>query len=241
MSHKVTHNVSPWSQFLPPCCAATSPTHLLLVPFSPPSHSYHSSLSPLSHLSVISLSSGLSSLVHNFADSLGRVTVSIGVQDWIFLGRGSILGAVLQRIIHVQILCDTQKRARSITLSTSLLRSSTLGCLPQNDSADTIWVPPSSPPRCPLDLCQTREQTRNGCMPKYSGKESKQHICWVEKRSEMPWCLKGSAVVWRSKVQTHSMRWDTESLGAVLGEGQMWVTMGYSVWKEAQQFLKDWK
>lgn len=173
MSHKVTHNVSPWSQFLPPCCAATSPTHLLLVPLI-----CTIPLSPLSHLSVISLSSGLSTLVHNFA-ALVRQSHSFhqGPSDWIFLGRGSILGAVLQRRIHVQILCDTPERAQCITLSASLLCFSILGCLPQNDSADTIRVPPSSPPRCPLDRCQTREHTRNGCTPKYSGKESKQHIC----------------------------------------------------------------
>lgn len=34
-------------------------------------------------------------------------------------------------------------------------------------------------------------------------------------------------VVWRSKVQTHGARWAAESLGAVLGEGQMWVVMGH--------------
>lgn len=34
-------------------------------------------------------------------------------------------------------------------------------------------------------------------------------------------------VVWRSRVQTHSVRWAVESLGAVLGGGQTWVVMGY--------------
>lgn len=73
------------------------------------------------------------------------------------------------------------------------------------------------PPRCPLDPSQTREQTRNWSMPKYSGKESKQYICWMDKRSEMPWCLKGSVVVCWSKVQIHSRRWN-------------WVTWGRARW-----------
>lgn len=110
MSHKLTHNVPTSSQFHPPChagrCCLPNPsashpflTLFPVIPFlSRPFPIFLSSLShPASHHLFITL-----------RHSLGRVTVPIRVQDWIFLGRGSILGAVLQRIIHVQILCDTQ-------------------------------------------------------------------------------------------------------------------------------------
>lgn len=84
-------------------------------------------------------------------------------------------------------------------------------------------LPPSLPPCCPLDLCQVREQigSGHGCMPKYSGKGSKEHICWVGKRAEMAWCLKGGTVekVGWSKGERHRVRWEVESQGTTEVDG----------------------
>lgn len=95
----------------------------------------------------------------------------------------------------------------------------------QSDRILTVWVPSSLPPHCPLDLCQTREQieSRHGCVPKYSGKESKEHICCVEKRMEMPWCLKGHTVeiVQWYKAERHIVRWEVESRDINEVDGQI--------------------
>lgn len=48
-------------------------------------------------------------------------------------------------------------------------------------------------------------------------------------------------VVWRSKVQIHSMRWDAESSGAEQGDGQMWVVVGCSCVKRDSSFPKGFK
>lgn len=191
MSHKLTHNVPPSSQCLPAChagrCCLPNPsashpflTLFPVIPFlSRPFPIFLSSRScPASHHLFITLQ-----------HSLGRVTVLIGVQDRIFLGRGSILGAILQRITLVQILCDTVKgmRHKSPPFPSSVFYLGLFAAEWQHwYTRDVTFI---APPRCPLEPCQTREQTRNWSVPKYSGKESKQYICWVDKRSEMPWCL----------------------------------------------------
>lgn len=130
--------------------------------------------------------------------------------------------APLLRTNHVRTLmpCHREKGTRTVFLvfSSPALRFSFLNCYLHRDYTVNVWVPPPSlPPYCPLDWCQAREQigSRHGSVPKYSGKESKEHICWVQTRAEMSWCLKGRTGEESSVKQgwRHRESWDDERCG----------------------------
>lgn len=88
MSHMLTHNVlsSPRQSLPPPSHPPLFPTHLSLISLSPSFHYSHSYLTRFP-----SLSSSLSSLVHNFTAVI-RQSHSFHQRDQelIFLGRGSL-------------------------------------------------------------------------------------------------------------------------------------------------------
>lgn len=102
-----------FTQILPPCLTL----HYLHPPIclSSLSHPLPIPLSSLSHLSLISLLSSLSSLVHNFT-AVVRQSHSFHQRDQerVFLGRGLLCTAFPQRINHVQTLmpCYTKKGMR---------------------------------------------------------------------------------------------------------------------------------
>lgn len=114
------------------------------------------------------------------------------------------------------------------------------GLAPNNHTHTQTHTPPLVPPCCPLDLRQTREQigSGHGCMPKCSGKGSKEHICWVGKKAEMAWCLKRGNVekVGWSKGERHRVRWKVK----YLGETQVdWGNLRVApVWRLTHQLWK---
>lgn len=118
-----------------------------------------------------------------------------------------------------------ERRGHKVSLSHSFLSFSYLWSLFLSRGLVAPWLHgnynptlPShstfSAPCCPLDLCQTREQIGSGheSMPKCSGKGSKEHICWVGKKTEMALCLKSMVekVGWSER---HRVRREVEYLG----------------------------
>lgn len=220
MSHKLTHNVlsSPHYPLPPVSPSTTTPpaTHLSLIPLSHP-------LPFLSHPSLIFLSSLSRPASHHLfitsQRSLGSHNFHQRDQEWVFLGRALALSRLSAENTPCQNINAMLHRKKAWVLALfSLLPFSLFFPFPEgkwhHDCTVTIRVypqPPSLPPCCPLDMCQAREQigSGHGCMPKYSGKGSKEHICWVGKRAEMAWCLKRGTVEkagW-SKGERHPVCW----------------------------------